>query len=153
MRPSELLTAVSERVTRIEATPYQQGLASEVLHEATTPWGPGEDHSGIAHLAFVPVITRSPLTNERGAPGEEVMVASELEVQFCYRLRPGAQTADFRLALDAAADICRAVNDTASWGRGCSVDILDLGQAFPPGDDDEFMLIRTLFRVHHAVEV
>lgn len=153
MQPSDLLEQLAARVSSISPTPYLQGIGSEKFHEALTPWGPQVEHTGLAHLAFVPIITRSPPTDERGGPGDEVYVASEVEVQFTYRLRAGSQNADFRKALDAATDVCRAVNDTASWAPECSVTVLDLGQVFPPGDADEFMLIRTLFRVHHSVEV
>lgn len=153
MLPSQILTLLAARLTTLDPGPYLQGIASEAWHESATPWGPTQEGTGLAHLAFVPIITRSPPTDERGRPGEDVYVASDLEVHFCYRLRPGSQNEDYRQALNAATDICRAVNDTASWAPECSVDVLDLGQAFPPGDDNEFMLIRTIFRVHHSVEV
>ncbi len=150
-----------EMVRRIEALnpagtasidTYKQAQAparwSQVRQAGTTPISSGER----AHLAFDCFVESSPVyQGNRGTPGEFQMVRSRANVMFTYHLRASQAVDDRRLALDAAHDIVRAMNDypRSDW----MVDLVDAGRIAVTDTDRPLLVVLVIFDISHEIGV
>lgn len=108
------------RILALNASPYTHGRARAKWHESKVPLTVISDPSSLGHLSFNVWIQSAPNDDEsRGAVWREddvdndVRLSARVRVAFAYQLRAGKQTADARVAGDAAIDVIRAV--MAAW--------------------------------------
>lgn len=113
----DLLTAA---IVGLDATPYAQPLGTAVSWaESAQVLDPMMMPAQAGHLAFSLLVRGRPTANmERDAIGGVTRVRTNLEVAFCFRLRPDCQTDDYRLAWTAARDIAACINAESTWASG-----------------------------------
>lgn len=99
----------------LDAATHRQGGVADSWHEATDISGDIDgDHT--AHLSFAVIPKGSPITNgRRGAVGDVIRCASQIDVVFVYHIRTDRQVEDHRLSMRAARDILRVVNAESTW--------------------------------------
>ena len=144
----------ARRVTALDASQFNQGASPKVVpaawteHDSFSPRGGGP--TPVAHLGFSANVETSPNSNrERDTDAGRLRIRSRLVITFRYRLRPGDELVDSRLARDAAHDVLKAINaPTAEW----NCEIVNAGQPLFAADQS-FLLVSVFFDIVHEIEV
>lgn len=137
--------ALVARIAALDATPYAQGGTAQ-WRESQVPLSVIQDPSSLAHLAFNVWIQNAASGLSRQGELDEVYVTARLVAAFSFRLRPGNQVADARIATDAAVDLTQAVLAPSAAGPSAVVSFVD-GLQPALSIDGEWLLVTQTYEV------
>jgi hypothetical protein len=106
----------ARRLTTLDTTDFRQGLKADlelVWSESIIPLTAQADSVLAQHLTFSCSIEDAPVRRVNNEPGQGTVVDAVLAVGFWYRIRPGSQIIDYRLASEAARKVNGVI--TALW--------------------------------------
>jgi hypothetical protein len=111
----EIEEEIVRRISALDGARHAQGDRGARWHESEIPLSVIGDPSSLGHLAFSAWIQSAPDTRLERSNEEDgyAYIGARLMVAFAFRLRPKRQTADARLATDAALEVTRTV--LAPW--------------------------------------
>jgi len=114
LRVDQLEESIAARVAGVDAAPYDQrgsgsAVAAPAFIEADSPLVPQGEARPLGHLRYSVLCESAPVVDDRQNPGTYAKCVADVVVQFLYRLRPGSQRGDQRLAAQAAASVVRAI--------------------------------------------
>lgn len=118
----EIEEEVVSRITAIGASQYSGDGEPALWHESEAPLQVAQESTALQHLAFNAWIQSAPNSDlERDSEIDGYMwVEAALIVLFVYELPPGAQTAEARIATDAAIDVLRVLMAPWDANKGCA---------------------------------
>lgn len=96
----------ARRIEALNASAFVQGTVTPTWKRSPLPLTASPLEGLRTHLSFsVSVEQATARDDAENRPGEAVTCVGELRVVFIYKIRPGAQADDYRLASDAAGDV------------------------------------------------
>src|SRR6187551_1388984 len=155
---SAVLLDLAAAVEAIDPERFQQRL-EETWTEALSPFG---DSSAalpdtMDHLGYAVFLGQSrPSGGTRQTSGGDgfgggggMEVESAIDVVWTYRLRHDSQMADYRLALDSAVAVVRAVL-AETWSQDASALCVNAGEPMQI-EGEPWLLIRTSFLISYEI--
>lgn len=155
LRPDQIEELIAARVATTDATPYDQSVGSSqardlAFRESENPLVINDETRVLSHLRYWVLIHDAPVVGDRQAPGTDAKVISSCTVSFLYRIRPGKQKTDQRLASRAAIAIIREVKalPQSEW-------VAQLVNGWLPQVDEDaaWLLVDMTFLIHYDMPV